>query len=241
MLLYNKPSEDNKRINKYQSRTIKISMDEKPQRPEYVFQKNNDRKRYIDMVKNSIVRQSFEYRDYVTFLKKKRGYDHDAICKGISNANGKRYSIELHHEPFSLFDIINTVLTKQEAEGMPHNPYLLAEEVVRLHYDDKVGLIHLGKTHHELVESGKIFVPLSWIYQRYDKFYEEYEEYMDDTLKAKIELKVQMSMKCDSFVSTNLDPEFVYIEIDGVEFPSVPDSWGELLKGTDTELALQKD
>ena len=55
-------------------------------------------------------------------------------------------------------------------------------------------------------------------------------ETMDDTLKQKIELIIQMSQKCDQIVSDVLDPEFVYVNIDGVEFPEVPEEWGKILK-----------
>jgi hypothetical protein len=153
----------------------------------------------------------------------------------------KHYSIELHHDPFTLFEICNIVLSKRQALGESINPFKVAEEVTELHYDGKVGLINLSVTCHELCENGKIFVPLQYMYQRYDLFCDEYEEYMDDVMKEKIRLKVEMSRKCSEIQSDVLDPEFVYISIDGFKFPVIPDEWGKLLKASDPETVLSNN
>ena len=224
-----------KKIKKHPIKEMKINIEEKPERPLYVFRKNTDRKNYINYVKQ-IIRSSPEYRSYVEFLKRNCGMDHDDIMPKIKSENGKRYSIELHHDPFSLFEIIHICLTKSEMEGEPHNPFKLAEDVMLLHYDNKVGLINLAKTTHELAEKGKIFIPLQRIRQRYDLFYNEYEEYMESDLKERIKLKIQMSNASQGkYVSPSLTTEFVYVDIEGFEYPEVPDDWGKLLDAVDIE------
>lgn len=232
MILYknaNKASKKERPI-----RTVKISIDEKPERPVYVFKNNKDRYKYCTMIKN-MVRKSPEYREYIKFLKKHMHMNKCVVFSNLDTDNNKRYSIELHHSPFTLMEIVNVVVSKRQAYGETLNPYLVTEEVLELHYDDKVGLINLAKTAHELAESGRIFIPLQWIYQRYDLFVEEYEEFMDDTLKSKIEMIIQMSQKCDQIVSDCMDPEFVYVDIEGYAFPEIPEEWGKLLKEVSIE------
>lgn len=219
-------------------RTIDLSIEEKPERPVYAFKNNKERKRYIDMVK-ALVRRSPEYKEYISFLKKYMHMDKCVVFNKLTSDPNKRYSIELHHDPFTLAEIINVVVTKRQELGESLNPYKTADEVMELHYDDKVGLINLSKTAHELAEHGRIFIPLQWIYQRYDLFVDEYEMYMDDTLKSKIEMIIHMSQKCDKIVSDCMDPEFVYLNIDGVEFPEVPEEWGKLLQSVSLENSLQ--
>ena len=235
MILYKNTNQSN--IKKRPIKTINVSIDEKPERPSYTFRNNKDRFRYVTMVKN-MVRSSPEYKEYIKFLKKYMHMDKCIVFKNLSIENGKRYTIELHHDPFTLAEIINTVVSKRQALGESLNPYLVAEEVMELHYDDKVGLINLTKTAHELTEKGRVFIPLQWIYQRYDLFVEEYEEYMDSALKSKIEIIIQMSNKCKDIVSDVMDPEFVYVDIDGYEFPSIPDEWGKLLDKFSLENSL---
>lgn len=238
MVLYKNPTKEIKRKER-PMRTLDIKIEEKPERPSYAFRNNKERLRYCTMIK-IMVRNSTEYREYIKFLKKYMNMNKCVAYKNLQTDN-KRYSIEIHHDPFTLMEIINVVVSKRQELGESLNPYLVAEEVLELHYDDKVGLINLSVTAHELAEKGRIFIPLQMIYQRYDKFVEEYEEYMDSTLKQKIEMIIQMSQKCDQIVSDVLDPEFTYINIEGVDFPEVPEEWGKLLKDVSLESTLNAD
>ena len=235
MILYKNVNQ--KKYKERPSRTINIKIEEKPERPTYDFKNNKDRYKYCTMIKN-MVRRSPEYREYVSFLKKHMDMNKCIIFRGIQVENHKRYRIELHHDPFTLMEIINVVVSKRQALGESLNPYRVCEEVLELHYDDKVGLINLSITAHELAENGRIFIPLQLIYQRYDLFVEEYEDHMDTNLKSKIEMIIQMSQKADTPVSDVLDPEFTYINIDGFEFPEVPDEWGKLLESVNIEHTL---
>jgi hypothetical protein len=235
MILYKDAS--NSSLPKRATKNVVISAEEKPERPQYAFRSNNERRKYVDMVK-AYVRASQEYKDYIKFLKDHVDMNKCIVFNKLRPGVDKKYSIELHHDPFSLFDICNIVLSKRQALGESINPYKVAEEVTELHYDGKVGLINLSVTCHELCEKGKIFIPLQWIYQRFDKFYSEYEEYIDEVTASKIELKVKMSMACDQIQSDVLDTEFVYIDIDGFKFPEVPEEWGKLLKLSDPETVL---
>jgi hypothetical protein len=47
-----------------------------------------------------------------------------------------------------------------------------------------------------------------------------------------------MSQKCSDLVSDLMDPEFVYVNIDGFEFPEIPDEWGKALEGVSLENTL---
>lgn len=227
----------NKKYPKRPIRTMDIKIEEKPERPIYTFKNNKERYKYCTMVKN-MVRRTPEYRGYVSFLKKYMHMDKCVVFNKLVSENHKRYSIELHHTPFTLMEIINVVVSKRQANGETLNPFFVAEEVLLLHYDDKVGLINLSVTAHELSENGRIFIPLQWVYQNYAKFVEDYEDYMDDNLKSKIEMIIQMSQTSDKIVSDVLDPEFVYVNIEGFDFPEIPDSWKDSLQSVSLENTL---
>jgi len=216
------------------SKTVKMEIEELPERPKYVFKNNKDRVKFIKTCE-SIIRKSDEYKEYMKFLKTHLDMNRCSILKNIRSGNGKRYSIEMHHEPFTLFDICDIVLTKFEDLSQPINPYLISDEVMMLHYDEKIGLVPLSKTIHELVGNDKIFLPLQYIYQNYGEFYDEYEEFIPDNIKQKIELKVNLSLKCGDVMSDVLDPEYVYIEVDGFKFPEIPEEWGKVLSSLSEE------
>ena len=49
------------------------------------------------------------------------------------------------------------------------------------------------------------------------------------TTKDKIDTKVNLSLRAEGIVSDALDIEFVYVDIDGFEFPEVPEEWKNAL------------
>lgn len=215
---------------KYRDRkTINIVIDELPKRPRYTFRNEKDMVKFVKKIE-MMVRHSQEYRDYITWLKKNMDFNKCAILKGLHNVDGKKYSIEIHHEPFNLFQIVQIVLAKYQVQEKELNPYQLANEVMELHYEGVIGLIPLSVTQHELVHDGRIFIPLQQIYQNYTKFVEMYDDYIPDKIQELIQYKVDMSMKCGAFQSNVLQPQFTYLNVDGFEFPSVPDEWGQRKK-----------
>lgn len=210
------------------SQHIKVSIDELPEREVFTFRTPKDRVKFIKSVE-ATCRKSMEYKEYIKFLKRNTDLRRCAILKGLNTNNGKRYSIEIHHEPFTLFDIVETVLNKREMLGEKIEPISIADEVMGLHYDGKVGLIHLSATMHQLVHDDKIFIPLQYIYQSYNEFFSEYRPYFNPLVLEKLEMKVEMSMKTDNFVSDAIDPCFTYVDIDGFSFPTIPDEWKDIM------------
>lgn len=223
-------------------RTIKLQIEEKPQRKEYNTISRKSRYKYINAVK-ALVRKTPEYRQYIEFLKKHRGLHRSHVLPAASIGNGKKYSIEIHHEPFSLFEIIDIVLTKRETLGESTGLLHVAEEVLELHYDGKVGLVPLDITTHELCEKGKLFIPLQDIYQRYDLFFDEYDAICEipEKIKNMLELKIELSEKIESgLVMTDMiNPEFTYLEINGQMYPEVPEEWGQALSINNQEIFLK--
>ena len=137
-----------------------------------------------------------EYRDYINFLKEHMDLNkcafYQKVCQTKSDGR-RRISIELHHEPFTLFDYVATVLDKHIYEGREINALLIADEVLELHYSNKVGLIPLSKTIHQVYHnSSKLKIPLNMVYGDYSTFLSEYESYdYADILYDKLELKIK--------------------------------------------------
>lgn len=226
-------------------RTLSISVDEKPIRPVTVLKSQRDRHKFI-LQCEKFIRSSLEYREYMSFLKKNMDYNRCAVLNNVTNGNGKKYSIEIHHEPFTLYDLVDIEITRREALGVPLQLLSIAESVMEYHYEGIVGLIPLSKTQHELIDSYKCFIPLQHIYQDYHKYYEEFEEYIEicEHIQKKIEVKVNLSLQCDK-IQSDSNPEYVYIDVEGFNFPVIPEEWKGLVstdRGTlaDKEKAEEK-
>ena len=226
MILYKKAMANKAKERPFQN--VHVTIDELPERETYTFRTPKERVKFIKQVE-ATCRKSMEYKEYMRFLKRNTDLRRCTILKGLNTEGGKKYTIEIHHEPFTLFDIVETVLNKREMEGQKIDPLDIADEVMALHYDGKVGLIHLSTTMHQLVHDDKIFIPLQYIYQSYNEFYTEYKPYFNPLVIEKIEMKVEMSLKTDNFISDSIDPQFTYVHIDGFDCPEIPSEWKDVL------------
>ena len=207
---------------KNESEFIKNVKLTKPKTMEYYvnLSKDKDRHKFIKRIER-IVRSSMEYRDYLNFLKEDIGLDSCVFFQKVSNSSQnkrKRISIEIHHEPFTLYDIVDVVLRKYQEEGLKINDLDIADEVMNLHYENKVGLVPLSKTAHEMIHnSTKLIVPLNMCYGAYSEFLEEYEPYIDDSLYEKLERKLNMTSNLTQESFEAMLKEFTYLEVEGVE------------------------
>ena len=226
MILYKSSMLNGKR--ERPNKTINVNIDELPKRPEIKYSTPKHREKHIKTCE-SVIRKSLEYKEYIKFLKENLDMSRCTVLKNIKNGNGRHYRIEIHHEPFTLFDIAETVINRRLDAGEPINPLLVADEVMELHYSGEIGLIPLTVTMHELVHNGRIFIPLQFIYQKYDVFCKEYEKYMNPSVIEKIEAKANLSLHTEDIVSDSLNVEFVYVNIDGFDFPKIPDDWKNIV------------
>lgn len=192
-----------------------------PQSMDYYVPLSNDKERhkFISRVEK-VVRSSLEYRDYINFLKEHIGLDSCVFFQNVGGSGNKknRISVELHHEPFTLYDIVATVLTKYIDEGLPINDLMISDEVMELHYTNKVGLVPLSKTAHQVIHnSTKLIVPLNMVYGEYSSFLEDYEPYINDSLYEKLEQKMDMTKNLTPESFESIKKEFTYLEVEGFE------------------------
>ena len=170
------------------------------------------------------VRSSIEYGDYIAYLRQNVGMDACAFFNNVSKASNRKLKIEIHHAPLTLFDIVKLVLDRAIRTGEEINSLTIAEEVMRIHYMNQVGLIPLSKTLHEVVHnSDKLTIPIYMIFGNYKKFLDMYSEELDMEENKGILKKVQLmiertkELKAESF--DVLKPKFTYYKIDGFEMP----------------------
>lgn len=184
----------------------------------YIILSDKDKIKFIKMVE-SIVRSSMEYKDYIKFLRDEIDMTCCSYFNNIQKKDKGKVTIEIHHEPFTLFDIVLIVTEKWIQEGKELNPLLISEEVMKIHYQGNVGLIPLSKTVHKLLHLGKLFIPLQCVYGNFIQFLEEYEIYINDDLKSILEYKLTLSKDIESNDMSILEKKYIYLEIDGMSFP----------------------
>ena len=134
-----------------------------------------------------LVRKSPEMKYYIQYLKDELDLNK---CYFYKNVSLDDVSIELHHYPFTLFDISEIVCKKaimDPANRGFFSTFKLAEEVVSLHYQNIVGLVPLSVTLHQLAHDGEIFIPVSAVFGDVKEFIRQYRDFIDPTLIEKLE------------------------------------------------------
>lgn len=137
-----------------------------------------------------LVRTSLEYRNYIKYLKSELKIDSCAILKNI---NTEIASIEFHHSPFTLYDITEIILNYFINTNKEFSCIDVAELITRLHYENKIGLVPLTKTIHELVHNGEIFININHIYGDIECFIYEYNIGLNSSHIEKLKRVVELS------------------------------------------------
>lgn len=180
---------------------------------------DKDKFKFINRLEK-MVRHSLEYKDYINYLKENVELNKCIFFQKVTNFGGKKrkVSIEMHHEPFTLYDIVLVVLNKDIESGKEINDLDIADEVMRLHYEDKVGLVPLSKTAHQIIHnSRKLMIPLTMVYGNYAQFIEEYSDFIPEDMYTKLEKKVSATKNLTEKDFEAITKEFKYLQIEGVD------------------------
>jgi len=148
------------------------------------FLDEKEKVRYIKKIE-SMVRSSQEYREFVSYIREELQFNHCSLLNTLTSDN---VSVELHHHPFNLFDIVETEINKHIVKGDLFNTFIISANVMNTHYKNYIGLIPLSKTMHELVhsaDSSRITLPKKLVIGNFGQYYNENNLYMEDSTKEK--------------------------------------------------------
>ena len=141
----------------------------------YDLEDDKEREKYFKSVEKEI-RGSYEYRAMIKYLKDNMNMDQCSFIQ-VSSRDSNHIKIEIHHYPFSLYDIVKIVYRKRCFYGESLTVQMLAKECTMLHYQLLVGLIPLSTTAHQLFHAGKLFIPVNHVLGRYQLFVDFYKEF----------------------------------------------------------------
>jgi len=202
-------------LNTERSTTIKFQQLIPQSLPTYDISEDKELEKYIKNVER-ILRSSFEYRKYIYFLRNELDLNKCVFFKGIDLSTVKKVSLEFHHHPFTLYDIVEIVIRKKLSEGnvyedMFTSPIEIADEVCEMHFKNEIGLIPLTTTIHQLAHDGEVFIPVNLVFGNVKKFVNNYKEFMTDIMLEKLKIYKDVS-RCHRNL-TVLEKNFKYIDI----------------------------
>ncbi len=135
------------------------------------FTNEKEEKNFIRNVE-ALVRKSIEYREFIEYLTVTLGYNY---CLFTHETMYETKDIEVHHHPFSLYNITYTVLQDKLEKGLKFSSLTLSEEILQLHYKMYVGLIPLVGTLHNKFHNGFLDIPIELVIGNYMKLFELYK------------------------------------------------------------------
>lgn len=170
-----------------------------------------------------IIRTSIEYRNYIGYLRNEVNLTYCTLFDRIPEEVASALKIEMHHMPFTLYDIVDIILTKYLTLDRPFTRFSIANEVMDLHFSNKVGLVPLTVTAHQMMHAGKYFIKNSDVFGKYDAFAQDHKAYLTDEhlekitrLKNTSEITIENARKN----LTAINPE-LYVEYDEADYDQV--------------------
>lgn len=134
------------------------------------------------------IRSSYEYRQYIKYLKDELDLTKCSLLPGIDCSDGAA-ELEFHHYPLNLFEITEAVahkMVKTLAENEKTSCFDIAERVMEEHYKGDIGLVPLTKTMHKMAHNRSIIIPITKVEGNYKKFIQKYSSYIPEDIKIRI-------------------------------------------------------
>lgn len=198
----------------------------------YDLDNDKDLKKYLKYIEGE-VRHSFEYREFISYIKDYYHMDESGI-EQISSKDNKAVRIEVHHYPYTLYDIVGIVYQKRCYYQESLEPEMTAKEVMMLHYKLMVGLIPLTVTEHELIHDGKIFYPVDKILGRWDLFEKLYQQWIGSDL-----LDMTQRIRTYSDDNSELMKTTEILQPNHIHFEYTPNSQYQLPNPSNMESSMQ--
>ena len=191
---------------------------------EYDFNNPKELTKFFFQVER-VCRNSRLYKNLINFLREYSDMNKCSFFKNINNIDTYSMKIHIHHDPLTLFDIVNIVYNKKSALNEYISVASIAKEVMWNHYTMKVGLIPLSETIHEIVHNGYLFIPTNIVFGYYKTFIRDYEPYIEKSLKDTLLRNEFLSEEYNYEKETKiLKYEPVYMDISGLyEIPKTED------------------
>lgn len=152
-----------------------------------------DFKKYVDDIEK-IVRSSFEYREFINYLREYMDMNTCSFFENISNKNSFKIKIHIHHHPLTLYDIVMTVYQKRSFFNESLEVEMVAKEAMYVHYFLMVGLIPVSETVHELIHGQVLFVPIDKVMGNWEEFMETYQQFIPLETQEKIDRYKQKTL-----------------------------------------------
>lgn len=148
-------------------------------------------KEYMRFVRNCerLLRGCQEFRLWKSYIRDVCG---ENAC-AITDETMDEVTIDIHHHIPSLFSLVSAVVNKKIEDEAEFCTFDICEEVLKLHYENRVGYIALLKSIHEKFHNGYLTIPLNLIKGNYKYFMDNLFRYLEDDEKEIINRRLTIT------------------------------------------------
>jgi len=139
-----------------------------------------------------VIRSSREYKGW-TFWQKAHHKQSTCIALNINIDEYSTITLEMHHYPFSLFDVCWTIglkMLSELSEDAIYTTFDIASKVITEHFKDIIGLVPMTKTYHQMYHEGLYTIDSSKIHGDYKLFIEKYKNFIPEIVLDRYNEKI---------------------------------------------------
>lgn len=168
-------------------------------------------KHYTRFIKacERVIRSNKDYSLYLESLREVDILSKDAFLKNLTS---NVVEIQLHHYPITLFNICHYVTNQLFTQYEYVTTFMVADEVINLHFQNKVGLVGLSTTMHEIEHITGLPIIERQIYGDW-KYFLDFELTESDKLKVEALLARNNQLTASSFDRLKVIPASNLLEI----------------------------
>lgn len=111
----------------------------------------------------------------------------------ITNESIDQVTIEVHHHIPTLYILISSLVNKRIEKEETFCSFDIAQEVIELHFKNKIGYVTLLKSMHEKFHNGYLTIPISLIKGDYQYYLENYSRYIDELDLDKLQSRLAIN------------------------------------------------
>ena len=168
---------------------------------------------YVNFVKGveKAVRTNDRYKKYISYLKKEIKLNRCQVLKNVTDEDfDNSGGIEMHHGPiFNLFDYCAIILEYFIIKHWKISTARVADVVLNEHQMNRIQVVMLSESMHELVHAKKIFINHHQAYGDLNAFLDKYRCALTEDMIEKLNRYIDRCLLMDSsdFGVLKLNPE----------------------------------
>lgn len=139
------------------------------------FEEDTQLNKFIKLCEG-LIRRSPEYKLWREYIRDVLGQNSCVITEERS----EECSVEVHHHIPSLFCVIKAIINKRIHDGQDFCSFDICNDVMELHFRNKIGYVTLISSMHEKFHNGFLTIPMSMITGDYRYFIANYSQFLDD-------------------------------------------------------------